>query len=50
MHYFSGVSLQAFLTEMQGEFDIKLNGSSDIIVSQNTLPSTPTMMVLPPGH
>ncbi len=50
MHYFSGVSLQAFLTEMQGEFEIKLNGTSELVVSQNNLPSTPTMVVLPPGH
>jgi L-ascorbate metabolism protein UlaG (beta-lactamase superfamily) len=50
MHYFSGYSLQAFLTEMQGEFAVKVHDSSQIIVSQETLPDKPTMIVLPAGH
>ena len=50
MHYFSGYSLQAFLTEMQGEFVVKVHDKSQIIVSQETLPDTPTMIVLPAGH
>ena len=50
MHYFGGSSLQSFLNEMQGEFVVKLHDSSDIIVSQETLPNVPTMLVLPAGH
>ena len=50
MHYFGGASLQRFLTEMQGEFPVKIHDSAQMIVSQDTLPKTPTMMVLPAGH
>ena len=50
MHYFSGVSLQGFLTEMQGEFKVRVHDSSQMIVSQKTLPDSPTMVVLPAGH
>ena len=50
MHYFSGYSLQAFLTEMQGEFAVKVHDSPQLIVSQETLPDKPTMIVLPAGH
>lgn len=50
MHYFGGSSLQRFLTEMHGEFQVKIHDSSEVIVSQQTLPDTPTMLVLPAGH
>ncbi|MDH3740223.1 MAG: MBL fold metallo-hydrolase [Hyphomicrobiales bacterium] len=50
MHYFGGSSLQSFLTEMHGEFQVKIHDSSQVIVSQQTLPKTPTMLVLPAGH
>jgi len=50
MHYFGGSSLQSFLTEMQGEFKVRIHDSAQMIVSQATLPETPTMVVLPAGH
>ncbi len=50
MHYFGGASLQNFLAEMGDELTVRLHDSSEIIVSQATLPKSPTMLVLPAGH
>ena len=48
MHWFSGASLQRFLTAMAGEFDIRRPEEAWIEVSLQTLPSRPTIIVLPP--
>ena len=49
MHYFGGHSLAAFLDRLGGIFPARVNDKSDIIVSQNTLPSSPEILVLPSG-
>lgn len=49
MHWFGRGSLEAFLDGMEGEFDIiRTMPSSSLEVSLRTLPSRPTVMVLPP--
>lgn len=50
MHYFGGASLNNFLGAMNGELTVRIHDSSQIVVSQKTLPKTPTMLVLPAGH
>ncbi len=50
MHYFGGSSLGRFLDAMRGELTVRLHDGPEIIVSQATLPKTPTMIVLPAGH
>jgi L-ascorbate metabolism protein UlaG (beta-lactamase superfamily) len=50
MHAFGRYSLEQFLHGMQDEFAIALNESPTIEVSLDTLPSEPTVLVLPaPG-
>jgi len=48
MHWFSGASLQMFLTEMAGEFDVVETGLPQIDLSQRDLPGRPTILVLEP--
>jgi L-ascorbate metabolism protein UlaG (beta-lactamase superfamily) len=48
MHWFSGASLDTFLTDMEGSFDVVRPGISSIEVSLGDLPSRPTIMVLEP--
>lgn len=50
MHYFGGQSLAAFLNRLGGIFPARVHDKSDIIVSQDTLPSAPEILVLPAGH
>jgi L-ascorbate metabolism protein UlaG (beta-lactamase superfamily) len=50
MHYFGGHSLAAFLNRLGGTFPARVHDKSDIIVSQDTLPSAPEILVLPAGH
>jgi L-ascorbate metabolism protein UlaG (beta-lactamase superfamily) len=50
MHWFSDASLQAFLTEMSGEFTVVETGGAQIALSLDDLPSQPTIMVLEPAY
>lgn len=47
MHAFGPSSLQRFLTGMQDEFEIRVQQSNILTVSPETLPQTPTVIVLP---
>ncbi|MEO1282630.1 MAG: MBL fold metallo-hydrolase [Pseudomonadota bacterium] len=47
MHAFGQLSLNRFLSGMQSDFEIIRSGTSTLIVSTNTLPSDPTIHVLP---
>jgi L-ascorbate metabolism protein UlaG (beta-lactamase superfamily) len=49
MHWFSGQSLESFLTEMSGEFTVVETGGAQIALSLDDLPSEPTVMVLEPA-
>ncbi len=50
MHWFSEASLQAFLTEMSGEFTVVETGGAQLALSLDDLPSEPTIMVLEPAY
>jgi hypothetical protein len=47
MHAFGLSSLAKFLDGMKDEFEIAIHDSRTITVSLDTLPSRPTVMVLP---
>jgi L-ascorbate metabolism protein UlaG (beta-lactamase superfamily) len=49
MHWFSGASLEIFLSEMAGEFDVVRPELPDIVFSRDNLPSRPTIIVLEPA-
>ncbi|HMO71136.1 MAG TPA: MBL fold metallo-hydrolase [Paracoccaceae bacterium] len=48
MHWFSGASLERFLADMQGQFDIVRLDQPDIELGLRKLPGRPTIMVLRP--
>lgn len=48
MHWFSGASLEVFLDDMDGAFDVVRPGISDLELSMTDLPRQPTIMVLEP--
>ncbi len=48
MHWFSGSSLNRFLTAVSDDFDIDRRQSSEMELSLRTLPSRPTVVVLQP--
>ena len=48
MHWFGSWSLQRFLDLMAGQFPIKPHGETTLTVSLNTLPNSPTIVVLKP--
>jgi L-ascorbate metabolism protein UlaG (beta-lactamase superfamily) len=50
MHWFSGASLEVFLTEMAGQFDVVRPEMSEIELSLDNLPRRPTIMVLEPEY
>jgi len=50
MHWFSGASLEVFLTEMAGQFDVVPPEMSEIELSLDNLPRRPTIMVLEPEY
>lgn len=50
MHWFGGGSLNRFLSEMSGNFDIKEVVGNSIEVSLRTLPKRPTVMVIQPAN
>ena len=49
MHWFSGASLELFLTEMQGAFQIVRLDQPDMEFSRDNLPAEPTVIVLEPA-
>jgi L-ascorbate metabolism protein UlaG (beta-lactamase superfamily) len=49
MHWFSGASLEQFLVDMEGRFDVVRPETSSLEIALNELPSRPTIMVLQPG-
>ncbi len=48
MHWFDRRTLDAFVAGMQGDFAVERTGRTDLIVSLDTLPDQPTVMVLEP--
>ena len=50
MHWFSGASLEVFLTEMAGQFDVVRPEMSEIELSLDNLPRQPTILVLEPEY
>ncbi|WP_146344426.1 MBL fold metallo-hydrolase [Phaeobacter marinintestinus] len=50
MHWFSGYSLGAFLSGIEGTFAIERPGESSFEVSLRTLPDRPTVVVLEPRY
>lgn len=50
MHWFSQASLEAFLTEMSGEFSVVETGGAQLALSLDQLPSAPTIVVLQPAY
>jgi L-ascorbate metabolism protein UlaG (beta-lactamase superfamily) len=49
MHFFSSFTLQRFLSRAGEKFKVEMKDTPSLIVSKTTLPSTPTIVVLP-GH
>jgi len=49
MHWFGRGTLEAFLTGMEGDFDIVRSGESSLTVARGDLPSRPTVYVLDPA-
>ncbi len=50
MHWFSGASLEVFLTDMAAEFDVVRLDQPDIELSVKSLPSSPSIIVLQPAY
>ncbi len=48
MHWFSRTSLNAFLREMEGSFDVVETGLNEMTFALHDLPSRPTILVLEP--
>lgn len=48
MHWFSGYSLRRFIQNMQSGFEVDIRETSAIDLALNTLPATPTVIVLQP--
>jgi L-ascorbate metabolism protein UlaG (beta-lactamase superfamily) len=48
MHWFSGASLDLFLNDMKGAFEVVETGLPDLQLSLQDLPGRPTIMVLDP--
>jgi L-ascorbate metabolism protein UlaG (beta-lactamase superfamily) len=49
MHWFSGASLEVFLADMAGEFEVIRLDQPDLEMSLDRLPSEPTIIVLQPA-
>lgn len=47
MHYFNQFTLTRFIDRVKGEFPIEENPTSSIVVSQDTLPAEPKVLILP---
>jgi len=49
MHFFNTFTLDRFLSRMRQTYRVEMSAVPSLVVSRKTLPSTPTVMVLP-GH
>lgn len=49
MHWFSGLSLDAFIAAAKADYEIVQNPTSSIIISKDKIPLKPQLLVLPPG-
>lgn len=47
MHYFNQFTLTRFIDRVKGEFPIEESATSTIVVSQETLPAEPKVLILP---
>jgi L-ascorbate metabolism protein UlaG (beta-lactamase superfamily) len=47
MHYFGPTTLRRFLDGLSEEFEIEISSSPEVVMSESTLPSAPTVLVLP---
>ena len=47
MHYFGTPTLQRFLSLLDEDFAVEINPTPEIVVSADTLPDEPTLLVLP---
>lgn len=50
MHYFSESTLERFLARLRDSHDIRLNDGPATLISRNTLPKKPSVLVLPGPH
>lgn len=50
MHWFADGSLGRFLAGMEADFDVVDTGGHELVVSLDTLPTRPTVMVLRPSY
>lgn len=50
MHWFSGYSLDRFLVDIRGDFPVRRDGVSELVVSLRDLPDRPTVVVLEPSY
>ena len=48
IHWFSEESLERFLAQVEGDFDVVRMEQPDLVLSLDRLPGRPTVMVLPP--
>ena len=49
MHYFGAFTLNRFIEQVKGDFEIRTSEEPTIVVSHATLPKKPQLVVLP-GH
>ncbi len=49
MHFFNTFTLERFLSRMRQTYRVELNETPSLVVSKKTMPSSPTVVVLP-GH
>ena len=47
MHYFSGYTLERFLTRARAQWDVEIASSPSLLLSKATLPARPKVLVLP---
>ncbi|MBS4045935.1 MAG: MBL fold metallo-hydrolase [Alphaproteobacteria bacterium] len=50
MHYFSENTLERFLARLRDSHEIKLNEGRSTLISRNTIPKKPSVLVLPGPH
>jgi len=48
MHWFSGFSVEAFITAAKGQYEVVRSVDSSIVISKDQMPSKPRILVLPP--
>lgn len=50
MHFFGPRSLNNFIAKLEEGFKVEMGTTSTIVVSENTMPEVPRLLVLPPAH